>query len=205
MRRAVGALLIGVALLTSACSGEDPDSVVAQAKAGDRKGYISGDGTIERLPADKRAQPVDLAGTTIDGGRWDSADVRGKVVVVNIWGSWCPPCVAEAADLQKAWERYESGGKVAFVGINFREASAETAEAFVRNRKITYPSLYDESGERFLDLRLKATPALPSTYVLDQQGRIAARVSGGVRCDRITAEVRRFAWVPSPGSLTMKG
>jgi thiol-disulfide isomerase/thioredoxin len=186
MSRALGALIVGVALLTSACSS-DPNSVAAQAKAGDRKGYVSGDGTIERLPADQRAEPVALSGATIDGGRWSTADVRGKVVVVNVWGSWCPPCVKEAPDLQKAWTKYESGGKVAFVGIDFREPPA-SGLAFVRSRKITYPSLSDESGAGLLALQGKAN-AVPTTLVLDASGRIAARVSGPVTEATVTALV----------------
>lgn len=177
MRRAVGALVLGVTLLTTACTS-DPNSVANQAKAGDRKGYVSGDGTIERLAADKRAAPVDLSGTTIDGGTWSSADVRGKVVVVNVWASWCPPCVKEAPDLQRAWERYEDGDKVAFIGIDFREPP-ESGLAFVKSRKITYPSLSDESGALILALQGKAN-AVPSTLVLDTEGRIAARVGGPV-------------------------
>jgi thiol-disulfide isomerase/thioredoxin len=186
MRRALGALLVGVALLASACSS-DPNSVAAQAKAGDRKGYVSGDGTIERLPADKRAEPVELSGATIDGRQWSSTESRGKVVVVNVWGSWCPPCVKEAPDLQKAWEKYEDGGKVAFVGIDFREPPA-SGLAFVRSRKITYPSLSDESGAALLALQGKAN-AVPTTLVLDTTGRIAARVSGPVTEATVTALV----------------
>ena len=68
MRRALGALLVGVALLTSACA-DDPNSVAAQAKAGDRKGYVSGDGTIERLPAERRDTLI--ATPDRDGLRFD--------------------------------------------------------------------------------------------------------------------------------------
>ncbi len=186
MRRALGALLVGVALLTSACA-DDPNSVAAQAKAGDRKGYVSGDGTIERLPAERREAPIDLSGPTIDGKTWSSADVRGKVVVVNLWGSWCPPCVKEAPDLQRAWERYEDGGRVAFVGLDFREPPANGL-AFVRSRRITYPSLSDESGTLLLALKLTA-PAVPTTLVLDTEGRVAAKVSGEVTQATLTGLV----------------
>lgn len=177
MRRAVTAVLLGVALVASGCS-QDPSSVTAQAKAGDRKGYVSGDGTIERLPAAERGAPVQLAGETVAGGQWRSTDVRGKVVVVNVWGSWCPPCVKEAPDLQRAWAAYEPGGRVAFVGIDFRE-EAGTGRAFLESRGITYPSLSDEAGVLLLALQGRAN-AVPTTLVLDTDGRIAARVSGPV-------------------------
>ena len=178
MRRALGALLLGVTLATTACAS-DPDSVAAQAKAGDRKGYVAGDGTIEQVGTADRGNPVDLSGTTLTGTPWSAADVRGKVVVVNVWGSWCPPCVKETDDLQKSWQHFEAGGKVAFVGINFREPDVATGLAFTRKHKVTYPSVFDDAGTLLLALQGKAN-AVPTTLVLDPQGRIAARVSGPV-------------------------
>jgi hypothetical protein len=70
--------------------------VAAQAKAGDQKGYVSGDGAVEKIPAAKRGAPVKLKGALLDGSGWDIASTRGKVLVRNVWRSWCAPCVAEA-------------------------------------------------------------------------------------------------------------
>lgn len=177
-RRALPALACAVALVVSGCAN-DPNSVAAQAKAGDRKGYVSGDGTIERIPVDQRAEPVDLDGTTLDGAAWSSRSTRGKVLVVNVWGSWCPPCVAEAPDLQRVWAELSSAkAPVEFIGIDSREDVA-SGRAFVKSRNITYPSLTDQSGVLILALQGKATTT-PSTLVLDTDGRIAARVSGAV-------------------------
>ena len=167
-------LTLGVA----ACSS-DPNSVAAQARAGDRKGFVSGDGTVERVAGDKRDQPVVLRGTTVDGKAWALDQARGKVVVLNVWGSWCGPCVAEAGDLQKVWSTYSHAGKpVQFVGLDFKEG-ADAGAAFLRSRGITYPSLGYDGGAPVLALRGKA-PTVPTTLVLDQRGRIAARVLGPV-------------------------
>ena len=108
---------------------------------------------------------------------------QDTVVVVNVWGSWCPPCVAETPTLQKVWSDYESkaaggGGKVAFIGIDFREDPAR-GQAFAKKSGVTYPSLSDESGVQILNLQGKA-PSVPTTLVLDTKGRIAARVNGAV-------------------------
>jgi len=164
-------------LLGASGCGEDPNSVAAQAKAGDQKGYVSGDGAIESIPAEKRGKPVELKGTLLDGSPWDAAATRGKVLVLNVWGSWCAPCVAEAPALQKAWTDLQGDKAPAeFVGIDFREDPARGA-AFAKKAGVTYPSLSDESGVAILALQGKA-PTVPTTLVLDTQGRIAARVNG---------------------------
>lgn len=171
---AAAVLLVG----GTACSS-DPNSIAAQAKAGDQKGYVSGDGAVETIPAADRAEPVALRGRLLDGTSWDSASTRGKVLVVNVWGSWCAPCVAEAPDLQKVWAELGSeDAPVQFIGIDFREDPARGA-AFAKKAGITYPSLTDESGVLILALQGKA-PTVPTTLVLDTEGRIAARVNGPV-------------------------
>ena len=171
---AAGTFGIGV----SACS-PDAGSIAAQAKSGDGKGFVSGDGTIERLARDQRPAPLSLNGTTLEGVPWKSADAVNKVLVLNVWGAWCGPCVAEMPHLQQVWSQMSSAGKpVQFMGINYRDG-AETAAAFLRANRITYPSLEDDGGRTLLALRGKAS-ATPTTLVLDRQGRIAARVSGPV-------------------------
>lgn len=171
---AAGTVSIGV----SACSS-DAGSIAAQAKSGDGKGFVSGDGTIERLARDQRQAPLNVNGTTLEGAPWKTADAANKVLVLNVWGAWCGPCVAEMPHLQQVWSQVSSAGKpVQFMGINYRDG-AETAKAFMRANKITYPSLEDDGGRTLLALRGKAS-ATPTTLVLDRQGRIAARVSGPV-------------------------
>jgi thiol-disulfide isomerase/thioredoxin len=177
--RYAGCLVAVVLLLGGAACSGDPNSIAAQAKAGDRKGYVSGDGAVEAIPAADRAEPLALKGQLLDGTAWDSAAARGKVLVVNVWGSWCAPCVAEAPDLQKVWSDLQSdGAPVEFVGIDFREDPARGA-AFAKKAGVTYPSLSDDSGVLILALQGKA-PTVPTTLVLDTEGRIAARVNGPV-------------------------
>ena len=171
---------VAVLLGGTGCS-EDPNSIAAQARAGDQKGYVSGDGAVETIPEADRAEPVELRGELLDGTSWDSASARGEVVVVNVWGSWCAPCVAEAPDLQEVWARLEAeSAPVHFIGINFREDPARGA-AFERKAGLTYPSLSDEASGGVLILALQGkAPTVPTTLVLDAEGRIAARVNGPV-------------------------
>lgn len=175
-------------LLFGAGCAPDPGSVAAQANAGDRKGYVSGDGAVETIPEADRAEPIELKGALLDGTAWDSASAHGEVLVLNVWGSWCAPCVAEAPELQKVWSDLESEeAPVQFIGIDFREEAARGA-AFVKKAGITYPSLSDESGVLILALQGKA-PTVPTTLVLDTQGRIAARVNGSVSASTLRALV----------------
>jgi thiol-disulfide isomerase/thioredoxin len=171
---AAGSLCVAV----SAC-GVDANSIAAQARSGDGKGFVSGDGTIERVAVDKRSMPLTLSGNTLQGTPWKVADARNKVLVLNLWGQWCGPCVAEMPHLQQVWSQLTAAGKaVQFMGVNSRDG-VQTAQAFLRANKITYPSLQDDGGQTLLALRGMANTT-PTTLVLDRRGRIAARVSGPV-------------------------
>ncbi|MGW5240883.1 TlpA family protein disulfide reductase [Monashia sp. NPDC004114] len=177
----------GLVTLTTACAS-DPNSVADQARSGDRKGYVAGDGSIEQLPTQERGDPVVLEGTTLEGEPWRIADRAGSVLVVNVWGSWCPPCIEETPALQKAWDTVQSKGKkVEFVGLDKLEGP-ETGLAFLKANKVTYPSLAYDGGVPILALQGKAS-ATPTTLVLDHEGRIAARVSGPVSTTTLLALV----------------
>lgn len=179
--RAAAVLTSVVALLALGACSSDPNSIAEQAKKGDQKGYIAGNGAIEQIPVDKRLDPVTLEGTTLDGRQWSSTSERGKqVVVVNLWGSWCPPCIEEIPDLEKVWTDVQAAKKpVQFMGIDFRE-DPQRGAAFVRTQKMTYPSLTDESGVLILAFGRQAPTSPPSTLVLDKEGRVAARANGAV-------------------------
>jgi thiol-disulfide isomerase/thioredoxin len=167
MRRLAVLWVSVLALLLAACTG-------ATSAEG---GYVSGDGTITRVPAGERTPAPAIEGTTLDGQPWSSSSVTGRVLVYNVWGSWCPPCVKEAPALVRAAERT---GKIAqFVGLNTRDSGTPQAQAFVREFKVPYPNLFDPSGELVLRFAGKLPlNAIPSTVIVDAEGRIAARVLG---------------------------
>ena len=182
--RAVAAVLAG-ALALAGCSGGS-HTVAAAARGDGDRGYISEDGTVESIAIADRRTTIRVQGTTLEGRPLDTQADRGQVVVLNTWGSWCPPCNAEAADLQKVWQQQRSNG-VQFVGIALREEPA-TGIAFQRRFGITYPSVRWDGGKVLLQLKGKAT-APPTTLVLDRQGRLAARGAGKVDAGTLSALV----------------
>lgn len=184
MRLTRRAAVAAVALTALAACSTDPNSVAEQAKDGSQKNYISGDGSIQQAAPDKRGDPVELTGTTLDGTAWSIGTTRGKPLVINLWASWCPPCQKEAPAIKEVSEKTAFADTVAFLGINQRE-SAETAAAQVRAWGHTFPTLSDDGGTALLALQGKAA-AMPSTLVLDREGRIAAWVGGPVTAATLT-------------------
>jgi thiol-disulfide isomerase/thioredoxin len=165
------------ALLTVLVAGTGLAGCSDAGSGGSGTNYVAGDGTITVVPAAKRQQPIELRGTSLEGVPIDLSTLRGSVVVLNVWGSWCPPCRKEATDLQAAATQLKAKG-VTFVGINVREQDPAQALAFQKTFGVTYSSIADTDGQALLSLRGAVSPnAIPTTLVLDTSGRIAARIS----------------------------
>jgi len=172
--RALGALVLVAALALSGCTR---DPLADRYRQGTNDGFISGDGTITEIQAEKRDDPIVFTGTDENGATIDSADLAGRVVVVNFWYASCAPCRAEAADLQAVNSEFE-GQDVAFVGVNVRD-QAPTAASFAADYGITYPSIVDTDSSVQLAFTGEVPPnAVPTTIVLDKEGRVASRILG---------------------------
>jgi thiol-disulfide isomerase/thioredoxin len=152
--------------------------------------FITGADGIATVHKGDRKPAPDLSGRTIDGKQLDVASYKGKVVVLNVWGSWCSPCRAEAPNLVKVAK--ETAGKgVQFIGINTRDTSTQPAIAFEKQYGVPYPSLYDPTGKLMLRFK-KGTlnpQAVPSTLVLDREGRIAARSLAALSEDKLRSMI----------------
>lgn len=126
-----------------------------------------------------RSTAPNLEGTTLDGDPFALSDLAGKIVVINVSGSWCGPCRAETPDLVRL-ARHNANRGVRFVGIDTRDNLA-SAKAFVTKFKVPYPSLFDEGGQVLLPFRgVIPTAVIPSSVVIDREGKVAARVIGPV-------------------------
>lgn len=130
----------------------------------------------------RQAQPFTL--TLFDGKNISLSDLRGKVVFLNFWASWCPPCRAEARDLEAAWQRVKNDD-IVFLGIDIQDTE-EAALAFIKEFNITYPNGRDASGKIAIDYGVWG---IPETFFLDPQGRITYKHVGALGSAIITAKL----------------
>ncbi len=170
-------LVAAVAVPLAACTATE-DPLAKQARSGDNKNYIAGDGAVEEYAVEKRTEPIEINSKTYQGSTVDLSAMRGKPVVINFWYAACAPCRIEAPHLKELSEEF--GDKVPFVGVNVRD-EAEASQAFERSFEIPYESIQDTDGQIQLAMT-KYVPlqAVPSTLVVDRKGRVRARVIGAV-------------------------
>lgn len=170
-----GALVASVLLAVTALAGCTASDGIAEQGDG---GYISGDGSIVTIPAADREPAPEWSGPTQDGGSVGSADLDG-VTVLNFWYASCPPCRAEAGDLEELAQRFD--GEVPFLGVNVRDR-AETAQAFMDEFGVTYPTVIDVETRDVVSAFAGQVPptAVPTTLVLDAEGRVAVRIAGRI-------------------------
>jgi peroxiredoxin len=168
-RRSLLALLSVLAVLFAAGCSTGNDATVY----GGSFTFTSPGGLKEfTYPASDRKTIGPISGPDLTGKQTiDVAAYRGKVVVLNFWGSWCAPCRAEADGLEYSWQTYQSQ-PVQFLGVNVRDPDG-AGLAFATSKKITYPSILDFSMRTLLSLRGVPTGSMPVTVVLDKQGRVA--------------------------------
>jgi cytochrome c biogenesis protein CcmG, thiol:disulfide interchange protein DsbE len=141
-----------IALLVYGVIGKKTDDSLDQAVAAGKK------------PA---APGLDVSLPNLSGGGSRSlAELRGKVVVLNFWASWCEPCKAEAPVLERVQQRLQHNGGTVF-GVTYKDAPGDSL-AFVRHEKATWPNVRDD--------RLK----LPETFVIDRAGKVVAVSRGQI-------------------------
>jgi thiol-disulfide isomerase/thioredoxin len=157
MLAAGGLALTALTLGLSGCAQED--ALAEQARAGDNKNYVAGDGSVTEFAAADRKSPLQVNGTLFAA---------------------CAPCRVEAPLLEELHQEFKPQG-VQFYGVNLRDEKA-TAEAFDKSFNLTYPSFDDKDGGVLLAVSGLVPPgAVPTTLVLDKQGRVASRVLGEIQ------------------------
>jgi thiol-disulfide isomerase/thioredoxin len=210
-------MLAAVPLLALAACSESGGQNSDRANEINRDRFVSGDGSNYRWEEpDERFAAPRLTGEDLDGNPIDTDDWAGSVLVVNFWGSWCPPCVAEAPYLVEAAayfaeqnestgaeqnestgaEQSESPGEgqgVQFLGVNIRD-TGDAAQAFENRWAVTYPSLSDEAGrvaDQFVDYGLSPND-IPATIVIDAEHRVFSIWRGGIDdAETLIADVRK--------------
>ncbi|MFI6448671.1 TlpA family protein disulfide reductase [Kitasatospora sp. NPDC050543] len=179
--RLAAATAAAAALVLAGCSSSG-----SSAGADGQIGFVKSKGGRSTAAIGHRQDAPDISGTTLDGAKVALSDYKGKVVVLNVWGSWCGPCRSEAPYLQQIWEKYKDQG-VQFLGINTRDVDPANAIRFEQEKGITFPSLYDPSGLEIAKFpKGSLNPqSIPTTLVVDREGKLAARAVGGQMDDAL--------------------
>ena len=148
---------------------------------------VGGNPSAVVYSAGHRPLAPEFTGTTLTGSKLSFSSYRGKVVVLNFWGSWCVPCREEASILAAVAEKYQPSG-VSFLGVDVRDTTA-SALAFTHGFHVTYPSVSDQSSAITLDFTAAKVPiaGTPTTLVVDRTGHIAGAVFGTVTYSDLTA------------------
>ena len=181
-------------LLVGCSSGDD---AVAQ---GGTFEFVSPGGKTDIYydPPDHRGRPGPVAGPELmDPARAVSVDdFAGRVVVINVWGQWCAPCRAEVTQLQQVYNATRADG-VTLLGIDVRDNNRQAAQDFVKDRNVTFPSIYDPAMRTMIAFGGKyPTTVIPSTLVLDRRHRVAAVFLRELLAADLQPVVRRIASEP---------
>lgn len=189
-RRLSALLVVAVSLALVAC-GQDqrPGTFTFTSPGGQSRVFYD--------PPMTRGVVPPIAGEDVlrPGVEIGTASFPGQVVVLNVWGSWCGPCRAETPELE-AVARATAPLGVQFLGIDVRD-DRDAAADFLRDRAVSYPSIYDPPGRSLLALRGFPRNVVPSTIVLDRQGRVAAVYLTAVLATDIEPTIRRIATEPT--------
>jgi peroxiredoxin len=133
-------------------AGRDGDSSLPE------KGFVAPDFTLDML----------------DGPETTLSDLRGQVVLINFWATWCPPCRAEMPAIQEVYDRYRDQGFVV-LAVDLREGDAQV-KGFIEQMELTFPILMDRDGDVSERYRIRS---IPTTYFVDRSGVIQDVVIGG--------------------------
>lgn len=189
LAHALGLLMVGLLVLAGCSTGDD-----AVVQGGEFFFVAPGGKTDITYDEPDRQELPPIKGEDLfrAGKQISTADFAGKVVVINVWGQWCGPCRREAPAMQEVYDRTKAEG-VQVLGIDVRDPSREVPQDFLRDRGLTYPSIYDPPGRSLLPLKGYPKNVVPSTIVLDREHRVAAVFLRELLATDLLPVVRRLA------------
>jgi cytochrome c biogenesis protein CcmG, thiol:disulfide interchange protein DsbE len=170
-RRLAAALSVAVVVIIVLAIGW-----AAARDGGSRAVLGTAEGPAVAVAVDEPAPDFELPVIGHQGSTIALSSLKGQVIVLNFWASWCLPCRDEAPGLRSAWEGSRGQQSVRFLGVNELDDEAG-AQAYQREFQMTYPSVFDPSASLAADYGLFG---LPATYVIDAQGVMRYRFTGSV-------------------------
>jgi cytochrome c biogenesis protein CcmG/thiol:disulfide interchange protein DsbE len=176
MKRTVAlAVVLALFAVVSCKRGEQPATQTGTTtSAGTRSGQTA---TTPAAPTDTGTPMPEYSAIYLDGSKFDMAAKRDKIVLLNVWATWCGPCRFEIPELQKLHEQYAPRG-LEVVGVSVDESGVESVRSFVAEQdKMTYPIVLDAGGKI---ANILETTVLPTTVLVDRKGRIVWKQYGAI-------------------------
>ena len=185
----LGVVLVGLAGVWLARSGRHAEEAASQPEPEDRGARSAEPMTIRLFRDPKPAAAFTLY--TIDDREISLASLRGKVTLVNFWATWCPPCRAEIPDLIALQQKYHD--QLQIIGISEDEAGPDVVRKFVAAHHINYPvAMTSPEFEKLFP----GVAALPTSFIIDREGRIVQKHVGMLAPQLTEAETRSLAGLP---------
>ena len=179
------AVLLSAVLLAGCTASTD-----APQQTGSEFRFVEGTPSGEVIAKDDRQDAPDITGELLNGEPYALNERAGKIVVMNFWASWCAPCRIEAPDLQHIYQTYQPQG-VEMIGVLVRDTKGQ-GQTFSQQVGMTYPSLYDPSAKIALQLNGYPLAAIPSTVVIDADGKVAAAYVSVVDLASLTSTIEKL-------------
>jgi thiol-disulfide isomerase/thioredoxin len=144
-----------------------------------------------RAAADRKPMP-EFRYPLLSGQYWSVAEQKGKIVFVNFWATWCGPCREETPALVEVYTHYRSRG-VEFVGISLDEQAGKVVPPFLQRYQVNYPIAVPDGSSAIAD----AIESLPTSFLLDRQGRVARTWIGAVHAEDLSANIEQLLAEPA--------
>jgi len=162
------ALLLSLLVLFAACRQREQAATTTTTTAPAARGTTSTAAQATTTGTDIGSVMPEYSTMWLDGSKFDLASKRNKVVLLNIWATWCGPCRYEIPELQSLHAKYQPKG-FEVIGVSVDESGVESVKQFVNEQKMTYPVALDADGKL---LAILQTSVLPTSVLLDRNGRI---------------------------------
>jgi peroxiredoxin len=130
------------------------------------------------IQIDDNQNTINFTLPLLAGGSATLSSYRGKVVILNFWATWCPPCRTEMPSMETLYQRFSAQG-LEILAVDIGEG-ASTVQQFIRRAGYTFPVLLDRSSKVSSDYGIEA---IPTTYIIDREGKIIGRIVGGIMWD----------------------